>query len=105
MEVSQKPQESESNKTATPIEQTKITEPNELNVSELITTLNGIKTEEQELLREREHLQTTENELRNQAVTQIEEKKTVLKGLKSEITILQNKCNELEQALGIPVYK
>ena len=85
--------------------QTKDEESNELSVSDLIATLKGVKIEEQELLRQRDHLQTTETELRNQAITEIDEKKQTLKGLKSEITLLQNKCNELEQALGIPVYK
>ncbi len=104
METLQK-QESDSNKTAIPADQTKIEQTNELSVSDLITTLKNIKIEEQELLSQREHLQTTESELRNQAIAEIDEKKQVLKGLKSEIMFLQNKCNELEEALGIPVYK
>jgi predicted transcriptional regulator len=65
--------------------QTKDEESNELSVSDLIATLKGVKIEEQELLRQRDHLQTTETELRNQAITEIDEKKQTLKGLKSEI--------------------
>ena len=103
MEMLQK-QESESNKIVIS-SQIKDEESNELSVSDLIATLKGVKMEEQELLRQREHLQTTEGELRNQAITEIDEKKQTLKGLKSEITLLQNKCNELEQALGIATYK
>jgi len=77
---------------------------NKSNVSELIATLRNIKTEEQELLLQKIKLQETENDLRNQAMTEIEEKQKRLSGLKSEIAFLQKKCNELEQALGIPVY-
>ena len=98
-------QESESKEIEIPAVQTKVEESNEQNVSDLIATLKNIKLEEQELLHQREQLQTTESELKNQAITEIDEKKQVLKGLKSEIIFLQNKCNELEQALGIPVYK
>ena len=97
--------ESELNKIVIPANETKVEQSNELSVPDLISTLNGIKTEEQELLREREHLQKEENELRSIAITQIDEKKRALKGLKSEVMYLQNKCNELEQALGVPVYR
>lgn len=90
-------QESESNKA----DEKEVAELKELGVPDLIATLNGIKIEEQELLREREHLQTTESELRKQAIMQIGEKKRALKGLKTEISFLQNKCSELDQALGI----
>jgi seryl-tRNA synthetase len=98
-------QEPESNNTATSVDGKEVAELNELSASDLIATLNSLKTEEQDLLREREHLQKEENELQNQAFTLIDEKKKALKGLKSEIQFLQNKCNELEQALGIPVYE
>ncbi len=104
MEVLQK-QDSESNKIVISAGQTKDAESNELSVTDLIATLKDIKMEEQELLRQRDHLQTTQSELRNQAIMEIDQKKQTLKGLKSEIIFLQNKCNELEQALGIPVYK
>ena len=97
--------ESELNKIVIPANEPKVEQSNELSVPDLIATLNGIKTEEQELLREREHLQKEENELRSIAITQIDEKRRALKGLKSEVMFLQNKCSELEQALGVPVYK
>ena len=100
--------ESESSKTTIPWDQTKVDQLNDFSDSDLIATLKGIKTEEQDLLRERERLQATQTGLRNQAVTQIDEKKKALKGLKSEIAVLQNKCNELEQAIAnliIPIYK
>lgn len=104
MAVLQK-QESESNKIVISAIDTEETESNDLSVPDLIASLKSTRSEEQELLRQREHLQTTEKELRNQAKTEIEEKKQTLKGLKSEIIFLQNKCNELEQALGISSYK
>ena len=104
VEILQK-QGSESNKMEIPDDETKTVELNKLSDPDLIATLKGIKIEEQELLQELEHLQTTEGELRNQAVVQIDEKKRALKGLKSQVIFLQNKCYELEQALGIPVYK
>jgi hypothetical protein len=98
-------QESESNKIVIPASQIRTAESNELSASDLIATLNDIKIEEQELLREKEHWKTTESELRNQAIEEINEKKRALKGLKSEIQFFQNKCNELEQALGNSVDK
>ncbi len=98
-------EESESHKIVISASPTEVEDASELSSSDLIATLKNIKTEEQELLRQKEQLQTTESELRNQAISEIDEKKKVLKGLKSEINFLQNKCNELEQALGISVYK
>jgi hypothetical protein len=98
VEVLQDTQESElnnNNQTARPT--------NELPASDLIATLKSIKLEEQELLKERKELQTTESELKQQAIGQIEGKKKVIDGLKSEIVFLQSKCDELEQALGIPI--
>jgi len=97
-------QDSESNKTGISAGQTKDSDSKELSVSDLIATLKNFKIEEQELLRERDKLQKTQNELKNQAITEIDEKRQSLKGLKSEIIFLQNKCNELEQALGIMSY-
>ncbi len=73
----------------------------ELNVSELIANLKKFKNEEQELLRQKKELLATENELRNQAIEEIDAKEKVINGLKSEVAFLQNKCTELEQALGI----
>ena len=98
-EIARKDPELESNET------TQTYQTNEINASEIITTLRNIKAEKKELLIQRKKLQETENDLRNQAMTEIEEKQKRLTGLKSEISFLQKKCNELEQALGIPVYE
>jgi predicted transcriptional regulator len=98
-EVFRKVPEMESN------EKSEADQPSETNVSELIAQLKNIKIEEEELLIQRKKLQTTENDLRNQAIAEIEEKQKRLTGIKTEIEFLQKKCGALEQALGIPVYE
>ncbi len=104
VEVLLKEQASGSNKIAIDEDQRKDMA-KELNVSELIANLKKFKNEEQELLRQKKELLATENELRNQAIEEIDAKEKVINGLKSEVAFLQNKCTELEQALGIPVYQ
>jgi hypothetical protein len=103
-EILQEEQEPESNET-TQADQTE-TESSltKVNISDLIATLKRVKAEEKELLIQRKELKATESDLRNQAITEIENKKKSLTGLKSEVAFLQNKCEELEQALGISVY-
>ena len=93
-------QEIESNET-TKTNQTK-NEPklNTISITDLIATLKNVKTEEKELLSQRKELETKENDLRNQAIEEIENKKRLIAGLKTQIAFLQNKCSELEQALG-----
>jgi predicted transcriptional regulator len=100
----QEEQEPESNETAQTNQTDIESPPNKVSISDLIATLKSVKAEEKELLIQRKDLQATENDLRNQAISEIENKKKALTGLKSEITFLQNKCEELEQALGISVY-
>ena len=78
---------------------------NDRSSSNLISTLKSIKSEEQVLLAQIQKLRANETDLRNQAIAEIDGKKMRMAGLKSEIELLQNKCNELEEALGIPVYK
>ena len=100
----QEEQEPESNETAQTDHITIELSSNKVSISDLIATLKSVKAEEKELLIQRKDLQATENDLRNQAIAEIENKKKALTGLKTEITFLQNKCEELEQALGISVY-
>ena len=100
----QEEQEPESNETAQTNQITIESPSNKVSISDLIATLRRVKAEEKELLIQRKELQATETDLRNQAITEIENKKKALTGLKSEIAFLQNKCEELEQALGISVY-
>ena len=94
-------QEIESNET-TKTNQTK-NEPklNTFSITDLIATLKNVNTEEKELLSQRKELEKRENDLRNQATEEIENKKRLIAGLKTQIAFQQNKCSELEQALGI----
>jgi predicted transcriptional regulator len=101
MEVIQKQPLSETNKTAVDELQKEEEKTDELCVSELISNLKEMKKEEQDLLRKRNELQAEELELRNQVVAEVDEKKDTIARLKAQITFLQKKCDELEQALGI----
>jgi hypothetical protein len=105
MEMLQEEQDLESNNIVIDEDEEKNVTTNELDATTLIATLKRIKIEEQELLHKKEDLKITEKELLRQATTEIDEKKKLLAGLKSEVLLLQKKCNELEQALGIPSYE
>jgi predicted transcriptional regulator len=74
---------------------------NKISLTDLIATLKAVKIEEKELLTQRKELEATEKDLRTQATAEIENKKKTIEGLKAQITFQQNKCSELEQALGI----
>ena len=97
VEVLQEDQELESNEITKP----EHTSSNKISVTDLIATLKSVEIEEKELLSQRKELEATENELRSQAITEIENKKKAIAGLKTQIAFQQNKCSELEQALGI----
>jgi hypothetical protein len=101
LELIQKNPPPETNKIAIDEPKTKEDQSNEVDVSDLIANLKGIKKEEQELLQKRKELQATELELRTQAIAEFDEKKNMVEGLRAQIAFLQKKCNELEQALGI----
>ena len=94
-------EEIESNETTKPDQTKKEPKPNTISITDLIATLKNVKTEEKELLNKRKELETTENDLRDQAIEEIENKKRTITGLKTQIAFQQNKCTELEQALGI----
>ena len=74
-----------------------------INDLDLLVSLQKMKTEEQELFEQKQRLLTTEQNLHNKIVKEIDKKKMVITNLKSEITDLLNKCKELDQALGMPV--
>ena len=97
VEVLQEDQELESKEITKP----EHTSSNKISVTDLIATLKSVKIEEKELLSQRKELEATENELRSQAITEIENKKKAIAELKTQIAFQQNKCSELEQALGI----
>lgn len=94
-------EEIESNETTKPDQTKREPKQNIISITDLIATLKDVKTEEKELLNKRKELETTENDLRTQAIEEIENKKRTITGLKTQIAFQQNKCNELEQALGI----
>jgi hypothetical protein len=103
-EILQEDRELESNEISKTNQTNNETASTKISISDLIATIKSVKIEEKELLNQRKELQETENDLRNQAIVEIDQKKKVISGLKSEIVFLQNKCGELEQALGIAVY-
>jgi len=92
-------QETESNET-TKLNQTK-NEPksNTISITDLVATLKDVKNEEKKLLNQKKELEKTENDQRNQATEEIENKKRKIAGLITQIAFQQNKCRELEQAL------
>jgi hypothetical protein len=97
VETLQDDQEMESNE----IEKPDQTSSNKISITDLIATLKNVKIEEKELLTQRKELEATEKDLRTQATTEIENKKKAIAGLKTQIAFQQNKCSELEQALGL----
>ena len=75
-----------------------------INDLDLLTSLQKMKTEEQALLEQKQRLVATEQNLHNKLVKEIERKKTTIANLTSEITDLQNRTNQLEEALDIDIY-
>ena len=78
--------------------------PNSINDLDLLTSLQKMKTEEQALLEQKQRLVATEQNLHNKLVKEIERKKTTIANLTSEITDLQNRTKQLEEALDIDIY-
>jgi hypothetical protein len=74
---------------------------NSLDVSELITSYQNLKTEEQELIDSKQDLLEMEAGLRNRLVQEICGKKKAIKGLQSEISALKSICREIEDELEI----
>jgi predicted transcriptional regulator len=70
-----------------------------MSVSELVSTFQKIKTEEQKLTEQRQELSCKEKELRRKIVQEITEKQKTIKELKAEIQSLQDRCYTLTQAL------
>ena len=78
--------------------------PNSINDLDLLTSLQKMKTEEQALIEQKQRLVATEQNLHNKLVKEMERKKTTIANLISEITDLQNRTKQLEEALGIEIY-
>jgi hypothetical protein len=75
--------------------------PNSISDLDLLVSLQKLKTEEQELLEQKQRLLTTEQNLHCKLVKEIDKKKTAINNLKSEIPDLLDRCKELAQALEI----
>ena len=76
-----------------------------INDLDLLASLQKMKTEEQELVEQKQRLLATEQNLHNKLVKEIDNKKMVISNLKSEIPDLLNKCKELDQAIVRPASK
>jgi hypothetical protein len=94
-------QEIESNETTKPNQTKNEPKSNTISITDLVATLKDVKNEEKKLLNQKKELEKTENDQRNQATEEIENKKRKIAELLTQIAFQQNKCRELEQALGI----
>lgn len=65
----------------------------------VLDSLASLQTEEQKLLEKKENLLGIEEALKSKLVEEINRKKTAIIALKSEISTLQNGCNQLEQII------
>jgi predicted RNase H-like nuclease (RuvC/YqgF family) len=103
-EETQKPEEPQTTDLSKQVDPSQIiAEPlNTPDDSDLLASFQKMKKEEEELLEQKQDLITKAQGLQSKLTEEIEKKKTAIKDLKSEIPGLQNKCNELAQALGIP---
>ena len=70
--------------------------------SELFSSFQEMKGEEDDLLDQKRSLLEKEHELRTVLIQQINKKRKTVQELESEVAILQGKCREIEQALGMP---
>jgi nanoRNase/pAp phosphatase (c-di-AMP/oligoRNAs hydrolase) len=70
----------------------------------LLESLQKVNAEEQKLLEIKQSLLKTQKDLQNNLVNEIDKKKKTIANLVSEIPTLQNKCEQLGQALGIDIY-
>jgi hypothetical protein len=75
---------------------------NSTGASDLLAYLQKMKTEEQELLEQKQRLVATEQSLHSKLVSEVEKKKTAINTLRAEVLNRANKCKELSQALGEP---
>jgi predicted transcriptional regulator len=71
-------------------------------VSDLLASFQKMRTEEQELLETKEDLLAKERDLQSKLFKEIDRKKIAVDELKLTIQNLENRCKEMEQALGSP---
>jgi len=67
--------------------------------SEIFSILQKMKSEEQELIEQKQDLLKKQQELRSLLIQEIDKKKKTIQELKSEVTALQKTCTEISQAL------
>jgi len=77
---------------------------NNFNVSELVSSLQEMKVEEEKLIEIKRQKLTQRNDLQIKLNNEIGKKKTRIANLKSEILGLQNEIRQLEQALGLEIF-
>jgi hypothetical protein len=70
-------------------------------VSELLTSFQKMRLEEQRLLETKQQLLSKQNDLRNKLLKEIEKTKEAIANLTSELPDLQNKTKLLGEALDI----
>jgi hypothetical protein len=75
---------------------------NSINASELLASLQKMKTEEQVLLEQKQRLLEAEQTLHSKLVKEMDKKKNDINNLKTEILHIANTCKELSQALEAP---
>jgi hypothetical protein len=69
----------------------------------IITLLQNMKREEEELLEQKKSLLAIEQELKNELFKLIEAKKVAINDLKSENSNLEHECKKFAKSLGIPI--
>ena len=72
---------------------------------DLLASFQKMRREEQELLEIKQGLLVTQQDLQGQLIKEIDRKRVAIDKLKSEIQTLENRCKEMAQAAGIPLYK
>ena len=76
---------------------------NDLNVTELISFLQNMKTEEQELLDRKQLLLGNLDKTKLILIGEIKKKRKSIKDLKLEVLELEKTCREISQALELSV--
>jgi hypothetical protein len=72
-----------------------------LNISQMFSLFQKMKSEEQELLEQKQDLLKMERELQSLLIQEIGKKKKTIQELKSDVSDLQKTCQEISQALEI----
>jgi hypothetical protein len=71
-----------------------------INDLDVLGALQKMKTEEKELLEQKQHLLVKEQDLHIKLIKEMDKKKTTINNLNTEISAIVDRCNDLSQALG-----